>query len=50
VQPCETLLEEPFAPLADDLAWRIEPRGDLIVAQALSSIEDDLGSHDLSIW
>src|SRR5215213_3357491 len=29
-QPSETLLEEPFAPLADDLPRSIEPGSDLI--------------------
>jgi hypothetical protein len=49
VQPCEALFEEPFAPLADDLTRRIEPCGDLIIAETLGSIEDDLGPHHISI-
>src|SRR5713101_5757206 len=40
---------ETFAPLADDLSRRIESRGDDVVGQAVGSIEDDLGTDDISI-
>ncbi|MGH9385501.1 MAG: hypothetical protein ACRD2N_14565 [Vicinamibacterales bacterium] len=37
LQTGQALLEETLAPLADDLARRIEPGGDDIVAQAVLS-------------
>jgi hypothetical protein len=49
VQPCKALLEESFAPLADDLPWRIELSRDLVVVEALSSVKDDLGPDHISI-
>jgi hypothetical protein len=49
VKPREPFLEEAFAPLADDLARGVEPRGDLVVAQPLGGVEDDLRAKDVSI-
>jgi len=49
LQTGQALLEEALAPLADDLARRIEPRGDDIVAQALGREQDDLGADDVTI-
>ena len=34
LQPREAVAEKPLAPFADDLARRVEPCGDLVVAQA----------------
>ena len=41
--------KEAVAPFADDLARQIEPRGNHVVAQALSGQQDDLGADDVSI-
>jgi hypothetical protein len=49
VEPREAFLEEAFAPFADDLARGIEPCGDSIVVEALSGVEDDPRSDDISI-
>jgi hypothetical protein len=43
------LFEESFTPQADDLTSGVEPGGDLVVRQALSSEKDHLGSHHLKI-
>jgi hypothetical protein len=48
-EPGQAPLEEAFAPLADDLARRIEALRDLIVAQPPRSEENDLGSNYISI-
>ena len=40
---------KPLAPLADDLARRIEPSRDEVVGQAFISKEDDLGAHHITI-
>jgi hypothetical protein len=45
----QPLFEEPVAPLADDLARRIQPRGDGAIAQPFRSEQDDLGADDVSI-
>ena len=45
----ETFLEEPLAPLADDLPRGIEASADLIVAQAVGGIKGDLGANDIPI-
>jgi hypothetical protein len=37
------------SPLTDDLPWRIEARGDRIVAQAGSCEQHDFGSNDMTI-
>jgi hypothetical protein len=49
LQSGHSLLEEPLAPLADDLARRIEALGDLVVAQSPYGIRHDLGSDDVTI-
>jgi hypothetical protein len=43
------LLEEPLSPLADDLPGGIEAGSDLVVVQAVSGIEGDLGADDIAI-
>ena len=45
----EAFLEEPFAPLADNLAARVESRGNLIVGESFGGKEDDLGPDYVSI-
>jgi len=45
----EAFLEETFAPLADDLAARVESRGNLIVAESFGGEEHDLGPDNVSI-
>jgi len=45
----EAFLEETFAPLADDLAARVESRRNLIVAESLGGEEHDLGPDYVSI-
>ena len=37
----ETPFEEPLAPLADDLAWRVQTLADHLVGQAVGGVEDD---------
>jgi len=49
-QAGEALLEEALSPLTDDLTWGIEAQGDLVVTEAGGSVEDDLGTDDISIW
>lgn len=48
-KPARVLFEEPLAPLADDLAWRVEFGRDLSIFKALGGIEDDLGPDDVSM-
>jgi hypothetical protein len=43
------MLPEALAPFTDDLAWEIEPRGDVLILQALRGIENELRAHDLEI-
>jgi len=45
----QSLLEEALAPLADHLASSVQSRGDLIVAHAIGSHQDHLGSDNLEI-
>src|SRR5437867_4229451 len=45
----EALLKEALPPFADDLSRCIESLGDLIVGEAGSGIEDDLGPDNVSI-
>lgn len=45
----QTLLEEPFAPQADDLAAGVETSGDLVVGQALGGKENHLGADHFKI-
>jgi hypothetical protein len=44
-----SLFEETVTPLADDLARRIESRGDEIVAEPVGGQEHDLRADDVSI-
>jgi hypothetical protein len=37
------------APFAHDLPWRIESRGDKIVAESFGRQQDDLRADDISI-
>src|SRR3972149_9158317 len=48
-EPAQALIKEALPPLADNLARGIEPRRDLVVAQALGGVERDLGPDDVSI-
>jgi hypothetical protein len=49
VEPLEALLEKAFPPLTDDLGRGIEPSRDILVLEALGSIQNDLGANDFSI-
>jgi hypothetical protein len=49
VEAREAVLEETLAPLADDLAWRIHARADLVVAEAGRREKHDLGADDITI-
>src|SRR6516164_11429851 len=40
---------EALAPLADDLAWRVESRGNYIIGEALGGQQDDFGANDITI-
>jgi hypothetical protein len=48
-EPGEALLKEALAPLADDLSRRVQPGGDLVVAELFRSVEHDSRPDDLSI-
>ncbi len=48
-EPGQALVEEAFAPLADDLPRGVEPLADLLVGESFSRIENDLGSDDINI-
>jgi hypothetical protein len=41
---------EALAPLADDLARRIQTSGDDVIGQSLGGEQDDLGADDIAIW
>ena len=45
----QALIEKAVAPFADDLARRIESRGDEIVPESLGGQQDDLRADDVSI-
>jgi len=45
----QPLVEEAFAPLADDLAWGIQASRDDIVGQPRGGEQDQLGADDVSI-
>jgi hypothetical protein len=49
LQAGKTLLKETLAPLTHDLARGIEALGDLVVAQSLRSVENDLGTDHVPI-
>ena len=36
-------------PFADDLAWRVEARGDDVIPDVLGGEQDDLGANDVPI-
>ena len=44
-----SVFEETVAPFADDLARRIESRGNEIVAESLGRQQDDLRANDVTI-
>src|SRR5438132_379347 len=43
------LLEESLAPHRDDIPPRVQPPGDLVVAETLGRQEHDLGTEDVTI-
>lgn len=49
VEAREAVLEEAMAPLTDDLSGRVQPRADLVVAEAGGREEDDFGPNDITI-
>jgi len=49
IEAREAVLEEPMAALADDLAWCIQSRADLVVVEAGGGEEHDLGADDITI-
>jgi hypothetical protein len=49
VEARKAVLEEAMAPLADDLAWRIQARADVVIAEATGGEEHDLGADDITI-
>jgi hypothetical protein len=49
IEPCEAVVKEAMAPSTDDLAWRVQSRADLVVAEASCREEDDLGADDITI-
>ena len=49
VEAREAVAVEALAPLADDLARRVQARPDLVVAEAGRGQEDDLGANDVAI-
>jgi hypothetical protein len=48
-QAGQTLLEEAFAPLADDLAGRVQPRCNLVIGQPTRGVQDNPGPHNVTI-
>jgi hypothetical protein len=48
-QSHQSVSEEAFPPLADNLPRGIQPRGNHIIAQTLGSKENDLRANDISI-
>ncbi|HEY8175474.1 MAG TPA: hypothetical protein VIF32_07275 [Gemmatimonadaceae bacterium] len=49
IEAREAVVKEAMAPLADDLAGRIQPRADLVIAEASCGEEHDLGTNDITI-
>jgi len=49
IQALESFLEEAFAPLADDLTWERDARGDLVITESLRGHEDGFSSNNLEI-
>ncbi len=48
-EAAEALFKEAFAPLADDLSWRVQTGSDFVVSEALCGVEHDPSSDDVSI-
>jgi hypothetical protein len=48
-QAGQTLFAEALAPLADDLAGRVQTRSDLVIGQPAGGIQDDPGTHNIPI-
>ena len=48
-EPRQPEIEETFSPFADDLAREVQPRGNDVIGQTLSSVENDLSAADVSI-
>jgi hypothetical protein len=48
-EPGKPLFEEPFAPLTDNLSWRVEAGSDLVVPETRCGVEYDPGSDHVSI-
>jgi len=49
IEAREAVLEEAMAPFTDDLARGIQPRTDLVIAEAGGGEEHDLGADDITI-
>jgi hypothetical protein len=49
VQPREAFGAEPLAPLADNLAGRIQARGNDVIREALRREQNDLRPNDIAI-
>jgi hypothetical protein len=49
IQTGQSVSEEAVAPLADDLARRIEPGRDDIIPEAFGCQQHDLGANDVTI-
>jgi hypothetical protein len=49
LEASETVVEEPVAPLADDLPRGVQPCRDDIVGQSLGGQQDQLRADDVSI-
>jgi len=48
-EPRQALLEETFAPQADDLAASVQAFGDLVIGEAFGGMEDHSGADNLKI-
>jgi hypothetical protein len=44
-KPLESHFKEPFSPLANELTMQVETFGDLVVAPAVSSEQNDFRAH-----
>ena len=49
VEPGQAPFEEPFTPLADNLAWCVKAPTNLLVGEAIGSVEDDLGTQHIYV-
>jgi hypothetical protein len=50
LQPRQAFGAEPLAPLADDLAGRIQARGNDVIREPPGGQEHDLRANDIAIW